>query len=71
VVQWLRLHTSTTGSAGSIPGRQESKIPHATQRGQKKKSITQAIWEKPKYLKIKQHTSKKIHELRKSENSLN
>ena len=34
VVQWLSLHTSTTG--GSSPGW-GTKFPHATQRGQKKK----------------------------------
>ena len=36
VVQWLRLHTSNAEDAGSIPG-QGTKIPHATQWGQKKK----------------------------------
>ena len=35
-VQWLRLHASTTGSMGSIPGRR-AKIAHAAGRGQKKK----------------------------------
>ena len=35
-VQWLRLHTSTAGCAGSIPG-QGAKIPHAAWRGKKKK----------------------------------
>ena len=29
-VQWLRLHSSTAGGAGSIPGW-ETNIPHATQ----------------------------------------
>ena len=28
-VQWLRLHTSNAGGAGSIPG-QGAKIPHAS-----------------------------------------
>jgi len=28
-VQWLRIHTSTVGSAGSIPA-QGTKTPHAT-----------------------------------------
>ena len=36
MVQWLRLHTSTAGGAGSIPGW-ETKIPNAVQCGQKKK----------------------------------
>ena len=38
MVQWLRLHTPTAGDAGSIPD-QGAKIPHAMQRGQKKKKI--------------------------------
>ena len=29
-IQWLRLHASTAGAAGSIAG-QGTKIPHATQ----------------------------------------
>ena len=33
VVRWLRLCTSTTGDAGSIPG-QGTKIPHVTQCSQ-------------------------------------
>ena len=33
-VQWLRLHASTAGGMGSIPGR-GTKIPHAAQRSQK------------------------------------
>ena len=37
-VQWLRLHASTAGSAGLIPGW-GTKIPHATTRQQKKKSF--------------------------------
>ena len=36
VVQWLRLHASTAGGGGSIPG-QGTKIPHALGHGQKKK----------------------------------
>ena len=36
VVQWLRLHTSTAGGVGSIPGW-GTKIPHAMGRSQKKK----------------------------------
>ena len=36
VVQWLRLHASTAGGGGSIPG-QGTKIPHALGTGQKKK----------------------------------
>ena len=35
-VQWLRLHTSTAGGAGSISGW-GTKIPYASQCGQKKK----------------------------------
>ena len=34
VIQWLRLHASTAGATGSIPG-QGTKIPHAAQCGQK------------------------------------
>ena len=34
VVQWLRLHTSTANSTGSIPG-QGTKIPHAVLCNQK------------------------------------
>ena len=36
VVQWLRLRASTAGGTGLIPGR-GTKIPHAAQRGKKKK----------------------------------
>ena len=35
-VQWLRLHASTAGGTGSIPGC-GTKIPHAMWHGQKKK----------------------------------
>ena len=35
----MRLHASTAGGTGSIPGR-GAKIPHATERGQKKKTLT-------------------------------
>ena len=35
-VQWLRLQASTEGGVGPIPGW-GTKIPHAMQRGQKKK----------------------------------
>ena len=35
-VQWLRLHTSTAGGTGSIPGW-GMKIPHAAQPKKKKK----------------------------------
>ena len=35
-VQWLRLHASTAGGAGSIPGT-GTKIPRATGYCQKKK----------------------------------
>ena len=38
MVQWLRLRVSTTGGTSLIPG-QGTKILHATQCGQKKKSI--------------------------------
>ena len=37
-VQWLRLHATTAGGTGSIPG-QGTKIPHATWQGQKKKKF--------------------------------
>ena len=36
MVWWLRLHTSTAGGIGSIPG-QGNMIPHAMLCGQKKK----------------------------------
>ena len=36
VVQWLGLHAFTAEGAGSIPGR-GTKIPQASQHGQKKK----------------------------------
>ena len=38
-VQWLRLHASTAGGAGWIPG-QGTKIPHAAWCSQKKKKVT-------------------------------
>ena len=43
VAQWLRLHTSTTGGMGSIPG-QGTKISHATQpkKKERKKEKEQA-----------------------------
>ena len=34
-VQWLRLYTSTAGDMGSVPGW-GTRIPHASQYGQKK-----------------------------------
>ena len=34
VVQWLRLCAPNAGGVGSIPGK-GTKIPHATQHGQK------------------------------------
>ena len=37
VVQWLRLHASTAGGTGSIPGG-ATKIPHAWRCGKKKKT---------------------------------
>ena len=46
VVQWLRLHTSNAGGAGSIPG-QRTKIPYTTQCSQKlkkKKKINDKIY---------------------------
>ena len=42
VVQWLRLHTSNAEGVGSIPGW-GTKIPHATQWGQKKKKPKETI----------------------------
>ena len=38
-VQWLRLHASNAGGAGSIPGR-GSKVLHAVQCGQNKQNKT-------------------------------
>ena len=40
-VQWLGLQASTAGGPGSIPG-QETKIPHATRYGKKKKKPTRS-----------------------------
>ena len=37
-VQWLRLHASTAGVTGSIPG-QGTKIPQAVQKTKKRKEI--------------------------------
>ena len=37
-VQWLRLHASNAGGAGSIPSP-VTKIPHAMWHGQKKKKV--------------------------------
>ena len=42
VVQWLRLHASNAGGAGSIPG-QRSKIPRSVGHNQKVKNRT-AMW---------------------------
>ena len=42
MVQWLRPHTSSAGDTGSIPGW-GTKIPHATQHGQKK-SLSETIF---------------------------
>ena len=39
-VQWLRLHISTAGDMGLIPG-EGTRIPQATWHGQKKKKKTQ------------------------------
>ena len=36
MVQWLRLHASNAGGAGSIPG-QGDKIPQAVWHGQKER----------------------------------
>ena len=38
-VQWLRLHASTAGGAGSIPGW-GTKIPHAGQSGEGQEAHT-------------------------------
>ena len=49
VVQWLRLHASTAGGTGSIPGW-GTKIPHATWHGPEKKKkkrkilVKSAVW---------------------------
>lgn len=45
VVQWLRLCASNVGGVGSIPSRATTKIPGATQHGQK---IKKKIWKKKK-----------------------
>ena len=42
VVQWLRLHTSTAGCTGSIPGR-GSKIPHTARCDQKKEKKRESL----------------------------
>ena len=39
VVKWLRLHASTAGGAGSIPGR-GTKIPQAMQLGKEINNVT-------------------------------
>ena len=36
MIQWVRLHASTAGGVGLIPGR-GTEIPHPAQCGQKKK----------------------------------
>ena len=41
-VQWLRLHASTSGDAGSIPD-QGTKIPHTRQHDKKKKSVSYKV----------------------------
>ena len=41
-VQWLRLHASTAGGVGSIPGW-ETKIPHAARCRQKKKKVMETL----------------------------
>ena len=38
MVQWLKLHASTAGCLGSIPG-QRTKIPHAVDTARKVKII--------------------------------
>ena len=49
VIQWLRLHTPTSGGMGVIPGW-GAKIPHVAKKLEKKK--------KTKFLKISQSLSK-------------
>ena len=44
-VQWLRLHPSTAGGMGLIPGL-GTKIPHATRPGKKKKERERETWRK-------------------------
>ena len=39
MVKWLRLHASTAGGMGSIPGR-GTKIPQAMQLGQEINNVT-------------------------------
>ena len=65
-LQWLRLHAPSAGGTGLIPG-QGTKIPRATQWGQKKKktkkedpilhdSIYMTFWKRQNYRGIKTRT---------------
>ena len=54
MVQWLRLHASTAGDTGLIPG-QGTKIPHAVWHSQKIKSKLKKICFKLKLLFIEKH----------------
>ena len=52
MVQWLRLHASTAGGRGSIPGR-GTKIPHAVRHSQKiKENKTKQNLGKVTYSKV-------------------
>ena len=53
-VQWLRLHASTTGGMGLIPG-QGTKILHATQCGQKKKKKVGCCYQKKEQMLKRQN----------------
>ena len=61
VVQWLRLHASTAGGTGSIPGG-GTKIPHATQpkkekeeeEKERRRRRRRSSWTKNVFLKIGQ-----------------
>ena len=60
-VQWLRLHASTSGGAGLIPGR-GTRIPHAAQSGQKKKKKLEDIYFFNIFVK-KKETKKKFKKI--------
>ena len=55
-VQWLTLHTSTSGCVGSIPG-QGTKIPHAAQRCQNEQKQANKIGWDPLSQVMKLHGS--------------
>ena len=65
MVQWVRLHASTAGGTGSIPG-QETKIPHASQT--KNKKTCSQLNEKarqvksPNYMQLEREKKKVVKE---------